>query len=217
MKILKSIIFCFSAVLCNQLVAKDYNASLFGIRSDGATLNTRSIQKAIDHIHDKGGGRLVFSVGRYLTGTVYLKSNVTLHLKEDAVLLGSTFMVCSLTWAPCWAFGFGAAGLETGSAVKQRVQTKRADRSRLCLMPVQCMCNPCLHRLCGFLGGPVACLPCLMAPVNHVGVAGRSGALNLLICLDKERPCSINFRGNLDPPHVAEMRPSQRPFLHVLS
>lgn len=55
MKILKSIIFCLSAVLCNQLVAKDYNASLFGIRSDGATLNTRSIQKAIDHIHDKGG------------------------------------------------------------------------------------------------------------------------------------------------------------------
>ena len=90
MKILKSIIFCFSAVLCNQLVAKDYNASLFGIRSDGATLNTRSIQKAIDHIHDKGGGRLVFSVGRYLTGTIYLKSNVTLHLKEGAVLLGST-------------------------------------------------------------------------------------------------------------------------------
>lgn len=90
MKILKSIIFCLSAVLCNQLVAKDYNASLFGIRSDGATLNTRSIQKAIDHIHDKGGGRLVFSVGRYLTGTIYLKSNVTLHLKEGAVLLGST-------------------------------------------------------------------------------------------------------------------------------
>lgn len=75
---------------CSSLFGKDYNASLFGIESNGTTLNTRSIQKAIDHISENGGGRLVFSVGRYLTGTIYLKSNVTLHLKEGAVLLGST-------------------------------------------------------------------------------------------------------------------------------
>ncbi len=69
--------------------AEDYPASLFGIRSDGSTLNTRSIQFAIDYIHNKGGGRLVFSVGRYLTGTIHLKSGVGLHLEEGAVLLGS--------------------------------------------------------------------------------------------------------------------------------
>ena len=40
---------------------KDYKASLFGIKSNGTTLNTRSIQKAIDFIHDRGGGRLVFA------------------------------------------------------------------------------------------------------------------------------------------------------------
>ncbi|GAB3323724.1 glycoside hydrolase family 28 protein [Larkinella ripae] len=72
-----------------SLQAKDYPASLFGIYSDGATLNTRSIQYAIDHIHQNGGGRLVFYVGRYLTGSVHLKSNVTIHLEEGAVLLGS--------------------------------------------------------------------------------------------------------------------------------
>lgn len=71
------------------LQAKDYPASFFGIYSDGATLNTRSIQYAIDHIHQNGGGRLVFYVGRYLTGSIHLKSNVTLHLEEGAVLLGS--------------------------------------------------------------------------------------------------------------------------------
>lgn len=70
--------------------AKDYHASLFGIKSDGTTLNTRSIQKAIDYIHENGGGRLVFYVGRYLTGTIQLKSNVTLYLRGGAVLLGST-------------------------------------------------------------------------------------------------------------------------------
>lgn len=70
--------------------SKDYKASLFGVRSDGVTLNTGSIQKAIDFISENGGGRLVFYVGRYLTGTVELKSNVTLQLEEGAVLVGTT-------------------------------------------------------------------------------------------------------------------------------
>ncbi|MCQ5300121.1 glycoside hydrolase family 28 protein, partial [Blautia wexlerae] len=53
-------------------------------------MNTRSIQKAIDFISESGGGRLVFTVGRYLTGSIHLKSNVTIHLGEGAVLVGST-------------------------------------------------------------------------------------------------------------------------------
>ncbi len=69
--------------------AGDYPASMFGIRSDGVTLNTRSIQYAVDYIHDGGGGKLVFEVGRYLTGSIHLKSDVGLELKEGAVLLGS--------------------------------------------------------------------------------------------------------------------------------
>jgi polygalacturonase len=79
------VLYCFSA----SIYAKDYNASLFGIRSDGTTLNTRSIQWAIDYINMNGGGRLVFHVGRYLTGSIHLKSNVTLQLQEGAVLVGS--------------------------------------------------------------------------------------------------------------------------------
>ncbi|RZM26327.1 MAG: glycoside hydrolase [Pedobacter sp.] len=69
--------------------AKDYKVDLFKIQPDGQTLNTKSIQFAIDHISGKGGGRLVFPAGRYLTGSIYLKSNVTLQLEEGAVLLGS--------------------------------------------------------------------------------------------------------------------------------
>ena len=67
-----------------------YNASKFGIRSDGVTMNTRSIQKAIDWIADQGGGTLRFWVGRYLTGSIHLKSNVTIELMEGAILVGST-------------------------------------------------------------------------------------------------------------------------------
>ena len=76
-------------IQCLQGSAKDYPASLFGINSDGVTLNTRSIQFAIDHIHQQGGGRLVFDVGRFLSGSIHLKSNVTIHLLEGAVLLGT--------------------------------------------------------------------------------------------------------------------------------
>jgi len=64
-------------------------ASMFGIRSDGITMNTNSIQKAIDYLHEKGGGTLEIYVGRYLTGPLELKSNVKIHLHEGAVLVSS--------------------------------------------------------------------------------------------------------------------------------
>lgn len=38
----------------------------------------------------KRGGQLYFPAGRYLTGSLQLKSNVTLYLEKEAVLLGST-------------------------------------------------------------------------------------------------------------------------------
>ncbi len=84
-KYVVALILCFQFL---QSPAKDYPVSLFGIYSDGITLNTRSIQFAIDYIHQQGGGRLVFDVGRFLTGSIHLKSDVTLHLLEGAVLLG---------------------------------------------------------------------------------------------------------------------------------
>lgn len=84
--------YLLTAVIALQamwLSAKDYPASFFGIRSDGNTLYTRSIQFAIDHIAKEGGGKLIFHVGRYLTGSIHLKSGVTLQLEEGAVLVGS--------------------------------------------------------------------------------------------------------------------------------
>src|SRR6187401_154419 len=81
-----AIIICLQ---CFQSSAKDYPASLFGISSDGVTLNTRSIQFAIDYIQQQGGGRLVFDVGRFLSGSIHLKSGVTIHLLEGALLLGT--------------------------------------------------------------------------------------------------------------------------------
>lgn len=89
MKSLRLILLLFLSLSAQLLTAKDYNASMFGVKSNGTTLNTNSIQKGIDFISENGGGRLVFYVGRYLTGTIYLKSNVTIQLEEGAILVGS--------------------------------------------------------------------------------------------------------------------------------
>ena len=67
-----------------------YKASNFNIKSDGVHDNTTSIQGAIDLIASKGGGTLEFSVGRYVTGAVQLKSGVSIRLREGAVIVGST-------------------------------------------------------------------------------------------------------------------------------
>lgn len=69
--------------------AKQYYGSYFGMKSDGVTNNTASLQNAIDWISTNSpGDTLTLWVGRYLTGTVYLKSNVTVQLREGAVLVG---------------------------------------------------------------------------------------------------------------------------------
>ena len=86
-KTLLSLVFLSLAL---SAAGKDYYASMFGIKSNGTTLNTTAIQKAVDYISAEGGGKLIFKVGRYLTGTIELKDNVTIELGEGAVLVGST-------------------------------------------------------------------------------------------------------------------------------
>ncbi|MDR2121240.1 MAG: glycoside hydrolase [Tannerella sp.] len=89
MKQIKILILGAGLLACGLLRAADYDVRAFGAVGDGVFLNSRTIQHAIDHIHAHGGGRLVFYPGTYVTGSFYLKSNVTLHLEEGATLLGS--------------------------------------------------------------------------------------------------------------------------------
>lgn len=88
--ILSLTLICVASLSAKDYYATDYYATDFGVIADGKTLNTNSIQKGIDFVNKLGGGRLVFTAGNYLTGSIYLKSNVTLHLEEGATLLGST-------------------------------------------------------------------------------------------------------------------------------
>lgn len=66
-----------------------FNASDFGARGDGETLNTSALQSAIDACHEAGGGVVVCGAGVYRTGSLELKSNVELRLGPGCKLLGS--------------------------------------------------------------------------------------------------------------------------------
>ena len=64
----------------------------FGARADGATVNTAAIQGAIDYIAAAGGGTLVIPAGVFVSGALFLKPGVNLHLDKGAVLKCSTDM-----------------------------------------------------------------------------------------------------------------------------
>ncbi len=61
----------------------------FGAKGDGVHPDTRAIQSAIDSCAQRGG-TVFFPAGTYLTGTIFLKNHVTMHIAEGATLLGST-------------------------------------------------------------------------------------------------------------------------------
>ena len=68
---------------------REFDIRQYGAVGDGVTLNTASIQAAIDACVAAGGGRVVFASGTYMTGSIVLGSGVDLHIEQDAVLLGS--------------------------------------------------------------------------------------------------------------------------------
>ena len=69
--------------------ALDLSTHKLNVPADGKAICTAQLQAAIDRISAKGGGRLIFTSGQYLTGGLRLKSGVELFFEKDATLLGS--------------------------------------------------------------------------------------------------------------------------------
>jgi len=68
-------------------VPKIYDIKAYGAIGDGSTLNTKAIQAAIDACTP--GGKVLIPAGVFKTGALWLKSNMTLEVAKDGVLLGS--------------------------------------------------------------------------------------------------------------------------------
>ena len=66
-----------------------YDVHDYGAKADGKTLCTNSIQRAIDQCATDGGGTVYLGQGTFLSGTIYMKSGVTLKLDPACTLLGS--------------------------------------------------------------------------------------------------------------------------------
>ena len=66
-----------------------FNAREYGARGDGETLDTPAIQAAIDACAKTGGGTVLVPAGTYLTGAIFFRNNITLHIDAGAILCGS--------------------------------------------------------------------------------------------------------------------------------
>lgn len=66
-----------------------FDVRAFGAAGDGVTVTTGALQRAIDACGDAGGGTVLLTAGEYVTGTLFLRSRVTVHIAADAALKGS--------------------------------------------------------------------------------------------------------------------------------
>ena len=85
---MKHIIQVAVAAVCGAANGARHDVRTFGAKGDGMAKDTAAIQAAIDAAA-KDCGLVEMPAGTYLSGTVYLRSGVTLHLAENAVLKGS--------------------------------------------------------------------------------------------------------------------------------
>jgi polygalacturonase len=77
-------------VLSLQMRAADsaFDVRSFGAKGDGSTKDTLAIQAALDKA-GSAGGTVLIPPGNYPSGTLHLKSNITLRIEKGARLMFS--------------------------------------------------------------------------------------------------------------------------------
>jgi exo-poly-alpha-galacturonosidase len=79
---------CSSFILISR-PAKTYLITDFGAVGDSLTMNTKSIQSAIDECSAKGGGTVIVPKGIFISGAIFLKKDVNLRVDKGGILKGS--------------------------------------------------------------------------------------------------------------------------------
>jgi polygalacturonase len=67
-----------------------FNVIDFGAKGDGKTLDSPSINRAIEEASSKGGGTVYFPAGTYLSVSIRLKNNISLYIDQGATILAAS-------------------------------------------------------------------------------------------------------------------------------
>lgn len=136
-------------------------ASEFGATANGKDYDTSAIQSSIDYCAEQGGGVVHISPGTYLTGTLFLRSNITLWVDEGATIVGSTRQE---DFPPQWTRWYTilaedaenveltGGGIVTGQGLKFVAESK-AEKNIMVSWNItgDCFGNECRPRLVGFV------------------------------------------------------------------
>src|SRR6476619_6806333 len=76
----------FFALACTVQAQQSFYVLSYGAKSDSSKICTKAIADAITAATKKGGGTIYFPAGKYLTGPIHLKSNITIFIDAGAVL-----------------------------------------------------------------------------------------------------------------------------------
>jgi polygalacturonase len=85
----KCLLVMLACLLSVAAFAERVDMKKLGAKTDGKNLNTKLINETITRLNKQGGGTLFFPAGTYLTGSIVMKSNITLELEAGATLLFS--------------------------------------------------------------------------------------------------------------------------------
>jgi polygalacturonase len=83
----KLILFAFVTAVCFNVTAQRfYDVTKYGAKNDSSKITTKPIADAIAAASKAGGGTVYFPAGKYLTGPIHLKSNITIFIDAGAEL-----------------------------------------------------------------------------------------------------------------------------------